>query len=952
MRVPQYQPGAQAIAVPVPQQNPNAPAAAFGQGVANAMGAISADLQKVVDSDALAEANKISADTKLQFSNEFEHRRQTFQTAENPGGDGFATSMLGAFDKHASDTLKKVTNPRAHAYLRDNFNAFRTSLGEAAFRHESKARHDYTNELNAQAYEARERQLSMNPDPINFVSIVADNNAAIDAHPYLDQPAKEALKRKQTEQLAVRSLALVALKDAPSLLAQLNRRIGVPEAETQTGTSTAPAPAAARGMGNLTGNQALVAEKASAAGIDPVMMLAIAHIETGGSFKADAKNPKSTAGGLFQFVDATWGQYGKGSKTDAAASTDAAIALTKDNVAALSQTLGRSPEPWEVYLAHQQGAGGASAILSAGDGISVVEALAAAGVKNAEDAANNNGMKGLTVAQAKEKWRQRYQEAESRYQSAPGEAEAVEPVAFTPEAIELYGQQTGDPRIDSLPPDRLVQVYQQVNTLAKQQEAVGRIVFEDQLKSSTAKAYNGIPDAHPVPDNAFLHYLGPERGVIAAREYRATQRFARDVAQLATASPAEAMVLVQKNAPRPEAPGYAEQASRLATLQAAWKQVEKQREDDAGGYVLQHSYAVAVAYTAMAAAKTPDEARAAAEAFAQASLAEQQRLGIKKQGILPAAHAEQAVAMFNRETSNGDNTATRIAASEQKWGRYWPTVYRQLATEFNGSLPDSFLLIPGLPSNAAREEVARLDHVKAADLEKQLPSADVKGIKDAIQQGLAPFAESLFANQTNSHLYKAIQASAEKMAMARVVGGASTSSATKAALASFIGQYEFSDAHSARKYMVPTKEDPTAVRIGLGQAMAHIQTLELRPPPDATGLRRPDELASEWKETVSKNPLWMTNEDQSGIKLFAIGKDGRPYQVESADGRQVEYKWQQLREMASRKEAEIAARGAVVAPSERTFENMAIAATERERNRILNMPLTPEQRTAALERLK
>lgn len=945
MRVPVY--SASTVteqAAPVTMQR-DAPAAAFGAPIAQGLANVSDDMQKIYASDALAEANKINAETRLQWTNHFTQKKQTFQTADNPSGAGFTDSMLGEFDKYAKKTLEGVKHPNARLYLQDNFNNFRTSLGESSFLHESKARHEHTDSLNATAYDARKQMLIQNPDPINFIAAVSDNNAAIDAHPYLSPAKKDELKRKQAEELAGEALMLDAVRDAPALLQQLNRKLGVPQQLAPGGSPQAALPA------NLSGNQALVAEKAAAAGMDPAMMLAIAHIETGGTFKADAKNPQSSAGGLFQFVDATWTQYGKGAKNDVAASTDAAINLAKDNTSQLAQSLGRAPQPWEVYLAHQQGAGGARAILAAAPDTLVSKALTDAGVKNAEDAVSKNGMAGMTVAQAQAKWQDKYQKAEKNYR-VTSQVEATPLAQPTMDSIERDGQSTGDPRIDSLPPKQLLQLFHHVQTLSRQQEAVGKIAFEDQLKSSTAKAYNGIPDAQPIPEQAFLKFFGAERGPIAAREYRATQQFAGDVAQMATIAPTDALQIIQKNIPNPNDPGYAEQASRLATLQGAWQQVQKQREDDAGGYVLRHSQPVAAAYSAMSAAKTPEHIQMAAAAFAQASLAEQQRLGIQKQGILPAAMAEQVATSFSKDISNGDNTATRIAASEMKWGAYWPTVYRQLATNFKDQLPDSFLLIPGLSSAAAKEEVARLDHIKMADLEKQLPAPDLKSIREGVQSSLAPFAESLFANQTNSDLYKAMQSSAEKMAMARVTGGASVSSAVKASVASFIGQYEFSDSHSARKYLIPTTENPTAVRIGLDQVMENLPALTFQPPPDATGMRKPEEMAAEWKDTVAKNPLWITNEDQSGIKLFAIGKDGRPYQVKTGDGAQVQYKWADLRSMAARKQAEITARGAIVAPSDRTYENMAIAAKERERNRIMNMPLTPEQRAAALERLK
>jgi hypothetical protein len=86
------------------------------------------------------------------------------------------------------------------------------------------------------------------------------------------------------------------------------------------------------------------------------------QIESGGN--PNAQNPKSSAGGGFQFIDSTAKAYGLTDKTDLGASADAAARLARDNAAALRGVLGRDPTAAELYLAHQQGGGGASALLS------------------------------------------------------------------------------------------------------------------------------------------------------------------------------------------------------------------------------------------------------------------------------------------------------------------------------------------------------------------------------------------------------------------------------------------------------------------------------------------------------------------------------------------------------------------------------------------------------------
>ncbi len=87
-----------------------------------------------------------------------------------------------------------------------------------------------------------------------------------------------------------------------------------------------------------------------------------AQIESGGN--PNAQNPNSSAGGAFQFIDSTAKQYGLTNKFDPNASADAAARLAADNKRQLTAALGREPTAGELYLAHQQGGGGASKLLA------------------------------------------------------------------------------------------------------------------------------------------------------------------------------------------------------------------------------------------------------------------------------------------------------------------------------------------------------------------------------------------------------------------------------------------------------------------------------------------------------------------------------------------------------------------------------------------------------------
>lgn len=87
-----------------------------------------------------------------------------------------------------------------------------------------------------------------------------------------------------------------------------------------------------------------------------------AQIESGGD--PAAQNPNSSAGGLFQQIDANAKEFGVTDRFNAEQSTVGAAKFAKQNAVRLREVLGREPTGAELYLAHQQGGGGAARLLS------------------------------------------------------------------------------------------------------------------------------------------------------------------------------------------------------------------------------------------------------------------------------------------------------------------------------------------------------------------------------------------------------------------------------------------------------------------------------------------------------------------------------------------------------------------------------------------------------------
>ena len=137
-----------------------------------------------------------------------------------------------------------------------------------------------------------------------------------------------------------------------------------------------------------------IARASQSTGVDFDYLVAQAKLESG--LDPDARARTSSATGLFQFIDSTWlrtmdrhgSKYGYGwaseqispggavanrgtreqllsLRYDADVSALMAAELARDNSEGLRATLGRNPEPAELYLAHFLGLGGAQKFLGA-----------------------------------------------------------------------------------------------------------------------------------------------------------------------------------------------------------------------------------------------------------------------------------------------------------------------------------------------------------------------------------------------------------------------------------------------------------------------------------------------------------------------------------------------------------------------------------------------------------
>lgn len=174
----------------------------------------------------------------------------------------------------------------------------------------------------------------------------------------------------------------------------------------------------------------IIAGAAQRYGQDPQTALGIARIESG--LNPNAQNPKSSAGGLFQFIDGTASQYGLANRFDPNQAADAGARLLRDNGAVLQRALGRAPSPGELYLAHQQGAGGATEILANPTAL-------AADTVGADRVRLNGGNVNMTNAQFAQLWGDKLAKALGQTGSPPAAQAGQAPQIGTSLADALPG---------------------------------------------------------------------------------------------------------------------------------------------------------------------------------------------------------------------------------------------------------------------------------------------------------------------------------------------------------------------------------------------------------------------------------------------------------------------------------------------------------------------------------
>lgn len=184
---------------------------------------------------------------------------------------------------------------------------------------------------------------------------------------------------------------------------------------------------------NIPDNAKTIAREAQKVGVDPSAAVIISHIETGGRFNSDAKNPTSSAHGVFQVLDGYWNKVGGGDRNNLNNQIRVGLQHIKETNSQMEKSIGRSLEPHEQYLGHLLGGRGASRILKADPNAKLIDVVRQYDKGRANAIVNNNGMTGLTVGQAINKWKGKWNNLAARY----GNLESSRSVSYSADGMPI-----------------------------------------------------------------------------------------------------------------------------------------------------------------------------------------------------------------------------------------------------------------------------------------------------------------------------------------------------------------------------------------------------------------------------------------------------------------------------------------------------------------------------------
>lgn len=404
---------------------------------------------------------------------------------------------------------------------------------------------------------------------------------------------------------------------------------------------------------------------------------------------------------------------------------------------------------------------------------------------------------------------------------------------------------------------------------ARQLQAIGRAELSSRVSDASAAYLSGFDYADPPAEAEFVASYGAEEGRERFAQFQRTQALGGAMQQLATASPEERMQILQQYSPVRDgvaSDGFQADAKLYGVLVNAAGRLGKELQGDPAAYVASRAPDVQRAAQALAGGDP-----AATEAYAAATIAEQQRLGVAQPKLLTSQQAASIAATFSRTEDGGANSARLIQQLQDQWGKHWPAVFRQL----QGDLPASALVIGTGVDEQTAATLARISPLKTEDLKKGLNTSDTKAARDALGESMAGFRATLAGQSGGERTFATLYGEMERLTYAYMGQGKGAADAAEQAYKAVVD-----DRYTIKgSWRAPKNYDADLIEAGAERTLRRLDSAELEyaVPPGVS-----DEFARERvKAAIDRDGYWVTLPDESGLALYyggeaVLDKQGAP----------------------------------------------------------------------------
>jgi hypothetical protein len=416
----------------------------------------------------------------------------------------------------------------------------------------------------------------------------------------------------------------------------------------------------------------------------------------------------------------------------------------------------------------------------------------------------------------------------------------------------------------------------QIREIEREQErrrAEAREVLRDDVSNQIALMGVGVMPKAPIPRSRFVAAgMGKDYD-----SYAEAFKIAPLMNSLANMNRQEAMAEIEKIKPTTEK-GAADAVKRYEFAVRNYANIVKQQEEDPGSFLIQNSQSLRSAYDAIGAAQTPEAVTAAAQNYGRLAVTEARKIGIQNPAILPKNVADDIVArVYGRSQDDKSLVGSSVILAErQKWGKYWPNVFAQVAKD----LPGSAAVIGAGMREKPADRLIELSALSEKELGALLPSNRApKDVRDKVNDTMTDMFASFQGQNGDGAMVAMLEDSAYRLAVDYVRAGKSVGDAADLAYSEVVGE----------RYVLAEIED-SMVRVPRQNAMPN------RVLRDGLSIAK-NNAVTELGFSRIRDAYWQTLPSDDRVALMY---DREP--VLDKNGNPVVYTWEEVRNLSATKQ--------------------------------------------------